>query len=438
MRVGLLTQWFDPEPGPAALPGVLARGLVDRGHEVRVLTGFPNYPSGVLADGYRLRRRLDERVDGVDITRVALYPSHDASPVRRLTNYASFGASSLVSGIGVLAGLDALWVNYSPVTVAPTMWAARYALGVPLVCHVGDLWPDTLAVSGFDLIGRTAGSAAPVAAGARAADAGLHAWCRAMYAASGAVSYISPGVGDVLRSRGVPDRKLAYAPMWADETTFRPPGPQTETAGLAWRRSLGVPDDAVLLLYAGALGAAQGLDTLVRAAARVDDPRLRVVVAGSGTHEDELRSLSRSLGRSSRGAGRAPAEFVGRVPTSLMPTLLAGADAGYVGLSPGPGAEVTMPSKTQATMAASRALVVCADGDVRDVVADSGAGWSAPAADVDGLSGILRALCDGGRAPLRSRGRAARRYYEETFSVTRAVDRAESLLTAVRRTREER
>ena len=67
MRVGLLTQFYDPEPGPAALPGVLARGLVARGHEVQVLTGFPHYPAGVIALGYRLQRVLDEVLDGVNV-----------------------------------------------------------------------------------------------------------------------------------------------------------------------------------------------------------------------------------------------------------------------------------------------------------------------------------------------------------------------------------
>jgi colanic acid biosynthesis glycosyl transferase WcaI len=139
MRVGLLTQFYDPEPGPAALPGVLARGLVARGHEVQVLTGFPNYPEGVIAPGYRMQRVLDEVLDGVNVRRVALYANHDASAMRRITNYASFGASALASGLGVLRGLDALWVNYSPITVAWPMWAARYGLKIPQVAHVLDL-----------------------------------------------------------------------------------------------------------------------------------------------------------------------------------------------------------------------------------------------------------------------------------------------------------
>ena len=104
----MLTQWYDPEPGPAALPGVLARGLVARGHQVNVVTGFPNYPTGKVAEGYTVSRRFDEVRDGVAVRRVALYPSHDTSFARRLLNYGSFGASAAASGMSFLRGADAL------------------------------------------------------------------------------------------------------------------------------------------------------------------------------------------------------------------------------------------------------------------------------------------------------------------------------------------
>lgn len=212
LRIGLLTQWYNPEPGPAALPGVLARGLAERGHEVQVLTGFPNYPSGYIAAGYAVRRRLVEVAGGVTVTRVALYPSHDGSTTRRMLNYGSFGASAMVNGLGSLRGLDALWVNYSPVTVGGAQLLARAALGVPSVVHVLDLWPDTLFAGGFANEGRF-GSLV---------HRGLNAWCGAMYRAASSVAYISPGVGQVLQSRGVAAEKLHYVPMWADEEVFRP------------------------------------------------------------------------------------------------------------------------------------------------------------------------------------------------------------------------
>lgn len=425
----MLTQWYDPEPGPAALPGVLARGLVARGHQVNVVTGFPNYPTGTVADGYTVSRRFDEVLDGVNVRRVALYPSHDTSFARRLANYGSFGVSAAASGMSFVRGADALWVNYSPITVALPMWLARFARGIPLVVHVGDLWPDTISAGGFALEG--GGVGAPMK---KAADAVLHRWCDAMYAAAEVVTYISPGVRQILLDRGVPEHKLEYAPMWAEESTFRPADTATRTAGEAWRRRIGVADDEILLLYAGALGEAQGLETLIHACA--DAPaKLRCIIAGSGTAEPRLRSLAADL-RASRSTGHDVATFIGRVDQSEMPTLMAGADACYVGLSRDPLSAVTMPSKTQATMAAGRALVVAADGDVQYIVRQAGAGFATDSGDVQGLTRILADLCESGRAALESTGMAGRRYYEANFSVERAVDRAEAALaTAERRGR---
>lgn len=467
MRLGLLTQWFDPEPGPAALPGVLARGLERRGHDVRVLTGFPNYPTGRLAPGYRVRPRTQETLDRLHVTRVALYPSHDDSTARRMLNYGSFGLTAAALGGPALAGLDALWVNYSPITVAPAMWRARYLHGVPLVAHIGDLWPDTLWAGGFApdqrLAGRrpratgtgAASESTPGALGRAAGSAtraALNAWCGAMYDSAQVVSYISPGVHEVLRERGVDAAKLEYAPMWADEATFAPADAATAAAGLAWRRGLGIDDDDVLVLYAGALGHAQGLHTLVRAAQQAaqvapaggparlaagrsaqaphgshgssatTSGRLRVVIAGSGVAEAELAQLA--------SAQPGPAEqrtvrLVGRVDQAQMPQLMAAADACYIGLAADPLSRITMPSKTQATMAAGRPIVVAADGDVAQVVTQAGAGWATGSADVPGLTRILLRLCESGADQREARGRAGRVYYERMFSVDRALDRVE-------------
>lgn len=435
MRIGMLTQWYDPEPGPAALPGVLARGLVQRGHTVNVVTGFPNYPTGQVAAGYTVSARQDEMLDGVGVRRVALYPSHDTSFARRLLNYGSFGASAAASGMSFVRGADALWVNYSPVTVALPMWVAQLRHRVPLVVHVGDLWPDTMTAGGFAL---------PGALGT-VTESVLDRWTEAMYASAEVVTYISPGVRDILRERGVPESKLEYAPMWAEESTFAPATTAVRAEGEAWRRDLGVAHDEILLLYAGALGHAQGLETLVEAAvgatretrSRTDlrSRGVRVVVAGSGTAEPELRELAARLENEAStsedatcGVSRPVVSFIGRVDQSRMPVLMAGADACYVGLRRDPLSAVTMPSKTQATMAAGRAIVVAADGDVQQVVRQAGAGYGTDSGDVDGLTRILVQLCESGRAALESAGMAGRRYYEAEFSVRRAVDRAEQAL----------
>lgn len=411
MRVGLLTQFYDPEPGPAALPGVLARGLVARGHEVQVLTGFPNYPSGVIAPGYTMRRALDEVLDGVNVRRVALYANHDASAKRRVTNYASFGASAVASGLGSLRGLDALWVNYSPITVAWPMWAARFGLRIPQVAHVLDLWPDTLLASGFARGGRAY----------RLAESSLNTWCQGMYRASESVAFISPGVGKILQERGVPAEKLHYVPMWADETIFRP-------SDTDLRAELGIPSDAIVLLYAGAMGEAQGLTSLIDACTQITDGRFLCLIAGSGTAEGNLRRRADEV-------GAANVRFLGRLPQKQMTALMATGDFNYVGLRPHGLSRITIPSKTQAGFAAGRALLVAAEGDVAAVIRDSRAGFTADPRDPATIAAAIRSACDLGREGLHDMGVRARQYYERTFSVDRGVTSIESLLEKAAATR---
>ncbi|HEX8509025.1 MAG TPA: glycosyltransferase family 4 protein [Propionibacteriaceae bacterium] len=404
MRIGLLSQWYDPEPGPAALPGVLARRLRARGHDVQILTGLPNYPTGQLASGYTMVPRMDERVDDIDIRRVALYPNHDSSPVRRLANYASFGASAALLGTNVLRNVDAVWVNYSPITVAWPMWLTRLLHRVPCVTHVLDLWPDTLFAGGFARQGKAARAVEPI----------LRAWCRGMYAASDAVAYISPGVGKVLESRGVPRRKLHYVPMWADEEIFRPTRRNL-------RSELGITDDQIVLLYAGALGEAQGLATLIDASGQVRDPRFLCLIAGSGIAEHGLRD------RAER-SGTTNVRFLGRVPQTQMTELLATGDISYISLRTHGLSRITMPSKTQSTLAAGRPLLVAAEGDVAATVLKSGAGFVVRPDDVAGIADAIAQACALGRVGLEAIGLRGREYYRRTFSAEQGAATIERLL----------
>ncbi|MFE9201798.1 glycosyltransferase family 4 protein [Micromonospora sp. NPDC007230] len=406
MRVGLLTQWYDPEPGPAALPGTLARGLARRGHTVQVLTGFPNYPTGRLAPGYRMSRRQDEvDAEGVRIRRVALYPSHDDSPLRRLATYGTFAASALASGTDALRGLDALWVSNSPITVSLPMWFARYAHRIPVVLHVLDLWPDSAQASGFLGAGRR---------GALLAR-GMAGWCAAMYRSAAQVAYISPSVGELLVRRGVPEHKLVHIPMWADENPAAAPGDL--------RAELGLRDDQIVLVYAGTMGEAQGLDALVDAVAMVDDPRLVCLFAGSGGCEERLRRQVAQHGLSN-------VRFLGRLPAERMPALLRTGDAHVVSLRPTGMSAYTMPSKAQAILAAGRALLVAADGDAAAVASASGAGITARPGDPHSIADAVRAVCALGREKLDLLGRDGREFYDREYSLASGVRRVEEALRA--------
>ena len=100
MKILFLSQWFDPEPFFKGINYI--KKLKKKGHEIHVLTGYPNYPDGKLYDGYKIKLWQHEKIDGVPILRTALYPSHSKSSIGRILNYMSFALSSLLIGINIL------------------------------------------------------------------------------------------------------------------------------------------------------------------------------------------------------------------------------------------------------------------------------------------------------------------------------------------------
>lgn len=405
MRVGILTQWYDPEPGGASIPGVLARGLAERGHDVRVLTGFPNYPTGRIYAGFQQKVRSMESSDGVTVTRVPLVPSHDSSALKRSANYGSFSLSASAFGLPQLRHLDALWVYNSPATVALPMWLLRYGARVPIVLHNMDMWPDSVFAAGF----ASGGSSG------RVFQRMLSRWCSSMYSSASTIAYISPSAGPELQRRGVPKSKLSYIPVWINEDVFHP------TTAFDLREELKISNDEVVVLYAGALGRAQGIDALVKAATLLPtDLPLRVVILGSGTEEAKIRSL----------AAAAPARvtFLGSVPQTEMTKYMALGDIHYVSLAPSSLSEFTMPSKIHATLACGKPILLAASGDALRVVSDSNAGFFAKPGDVASIGEQLRLAGATGRANLAKLGDVARLYYRHNFQSDRSIDQVESLL----------
>ena len=112
MRILLLTQWYPPEPG--RLLQELAQTLQARGHEVTILTGFPNYPSGQLYPGYRLRPCQRESLAGVPVIRVPLFMDHSQSSAKRVMNYVSFALSSSILGFWLVPRADVIFVYHPP------------------------------------------------------------------------------------------------------------------------------------------------------------------------------------------------------------------------------------------------------------------------------------------------------------------------------------
>jgi len=345
VRVLLLTQWFDPEPTFKGL--VFARKLVEQGFDVEVVTGFPNYPGGQLYPGYKIKLLQREVIDGVRVVRVPLYPSHGQSGVGRVLNYVSFAACSLLYGLFGAKRPDVIYAYHPPLTVGIAAALIRVLRRVPVVYDIQDMWPDTLKATGMF-------------SNARALRAVAHV-CNWVYRRVDQIVVLSPGFKRLLIQRGVPERKIDVIYNWCAEDMINVP----ETP-----RPVGLAEPGEFcVLFAGNMGKAQALEAVVVAAEllQVRGARARFVFLGGGVEVQHLKTLVASKKLQN-------VTFLPGVPMAQVGAYLNHADALLVHLKKDPLFTITIPSKTQAYMAAGKPLLMAVDGDAADLVRDAGCG----------------------------------------------------------------
>jgi glycosyltransferase involved in cell wall biosynthesis len=412
VKIGIVSQWYRPEP--AYLTTDLAGELTARGHRVRVLTGYPNYPQGRLYPGYRQRWNHISAVDGSTVRRVPLYPSHDASAARRAANYLSFAATSAVAGARFLAGADVVYVYLTPATVFAAPALLRLLHGVPSVLHVQDLWPESV----------TASPMAPRGLAGRLTSRALDAMMRGIYRAADSIAVIAPSMRELVVARGADPARVRTVLNWADEALFRPVG-ATEHA----RSEIGHRNRCTVM-YAGTIGPFQDVETSIRAAAAVQHTgAVDLVLLGSGIHEPATRALADRLG-----AGNV--RFLGRRPAVAMARLYAVADYQLVTLKNLPIFSGTIPSKLPAALCCGSPVVVSVPGDCAALVERDRVGFACPPEDWRALAdGFLRAAATSPAAHERLR-RSALDCYAAQMSKQAGIDQLEDmLLEAARRRR---
>lgn len=406
-RTALITQWYPPEPTP--IPRHITEALIKRGHDVEVLTAMPNYPSGVVHEGYKWWRPVSETGSNHTIRRTPLYASHDGSAVRRMLNYLSWAASTTVFRWRHMRAADAVLVFSSPATAAiPALWARAF-FRTPYVIFVQDLWPDSVTAAQFVPEGRVL----------KVLEKALGWFTDLTYRWASAIAVLSPGMIATLVERGVDQHKLRLIYNWADEA--QDPGlPRCEA-----RKRLGLPSEGLILCFAGNHGTVQGLDTIVRAAARLRDlPEVQFAFFGDGVDRLRLQGLADELGCSN-------VHFMGPRPSSEMPSVMNACDAQLVSLTDHPLFQITMPSKVQGILAAGSPIIAVAAGDVAEVINQSGAGWAVTPGDDEALAGVVRAACDLGVEALSSLGARGANYYQQTMSEKIGGDSLDEMLRCV-------
>lgn len=395
IRVLLLTQWFDPEPTFKGL--VFARELVRQGFEVEVLTGFPNYPGGKLYPGYRIKRLQREVIDGVQITRVPLYPNHDQSAIKRVLNYASFAASSLIYGLFMAKRADVIYAYHPPLTVGVTASLLRLLRRIPVVYDIQDMWPDTLRATGMLNNARALNVVAAV--------------CRWVYRRVDHIVVLSPGFKRLLTARGVPERKLEVIYNWADEAALAAP----QGGAL---KALAADGRAFYILFAGNMGKAQALDAVLDAACLLQErgSLVRWVMLGGGVDVPRLKQRAADMRLENM-------VFLPPVPMTEVGAYLNVANALLVHLRKDPLFEITIPSKTQAYMAVGKPVLMAVDGDAADLVRQSRCGVVAESENPQALADAAERMASLNAEELAAMGQRARAYYQQYLALQVGVKR---------------
>lgn len=403
MRVLILSQYYDPEPVPKA--GELARELQDRGHDVEVITGFPNYPSGDLYEGYRLALMQRTTIDGIPVRRTFEYPYHGTSAVKRLINYWSFVFSAPLASL-FMRRADVMYVWHPPLTVGVAAWLISRLRGIPFVYDVQDIWPESAILSGMLRPGLLVRLMSRLE--------------RFVYRRAAHVLVVTPGARENLIGKGVPPEKVSAMHHWIDESIFDGNGAadrDTVRAAQGW-------SERFVALFAGNLGMVQGLDTVVRAAALLTpSDRIRIVLMGDGADKARLQTLARELG-----IGDDRLQFLERQPMSAVPPFMEAADVLLVHLRRSELSRWVIPTKTLAYLAAGKPVLMAMEGAAADLVREAGAGVIVPSDDPQQLVNALRSLAAMPASERDAYGHAGKTFLQKTMTRQIVVPQYEEVL----------
>jgi glycosyltransferase involved in cell wall biosynthesis len=405
LKILILTQWYPPEP--ALLLQELAQTLLARGHDVTVLTGFPNYPSGMLYPGYHIRLHQHEVLAGVPVERVPLYPEHSRSTVGRVFNYVSFALSSAVLGPFLVKRPDVIFVYHPPLTIGLSAILLGGLWRVPFVYQIQDMWPETLRATG-------------VLRNKRLLD-WVSSFAQFVYSRASRILVISPGFRRNLLSKGVSAEKVDVVSNWVE----------FEDGSLAQFDS-GLATDLGLLgrfniMFAGNMGEAQGLETVVEAAGLLQDlPEIQFVLVGDGV------ALSR-LKLAVQDRNLPNVRFLGRYPQQMMPSLYSLTDVLLVHLKKEPLFEITIPHKVLTYLGAGRPILAAVAGDAASLVIEAGAGLVCPPENPQALCEAVRRLYLMPLEERRTLGKHGLQAAHTRFSRNELVGQIEAVLQAAAR-----
>ncbi len=375
MKILVICQYYYPEPFRIS---DICEEFVKEGHEVTVVTGTPNYPMGKIYAGYENGSRTYEVVNGVNVHRLKTIP-RGTGLFQRVENYFSYPVVADKFVKTLPGDFDVVFVNQlSPVMMAKPALKYKKMHGTKVVLYCLDLWPESLLIGGVK-------RNSPI------------------YRIFGLISKkIYQGVDEILitsksfaryfrKEFRISPEKICYLPQYAEDQFLSIQSKKQE--------------DIFCVVFAGNIGAAQSLGTVIGAAWKMKNEKVHFHIVGDGVELDSIKKQADGLDN---------VFFHGRKPVEDMPHYYNMADAMLVTLVKDEAMSLVVPGKVPTYMAAGKAIVGAIDGETSLLLSDAQGGYCGEAENSEELVANILSLMNSGKAS--EVGRLNRMYYEKNFS----------------------
>ena len=394
MNILIVSQYFWPENFKI---NDVALGLVDKGHNVSVLTGLPNYPKGKFYKGYSFPRDKKENHEGVTIYRSPVIPRGNGSSIRLFLNYLSLALLASLRVLFIKDKFDKILVyEASPVTIGIPAIIAKYRFNAPIYFWVQDLWPESITAAGgvknkyvINLVDNLT---------------------RFIYWQSKKILVQSRAFIPYILNQKVNKDKIIYLPN-STEKFYKKVDPNNKYKKV-------MPKDGPILMFAGNIGEAQGFNTIIKSASYLNDSGVKVnwVILGDGRQRELIEEKITNLGL------QKIFFFLGSYPSKEMPYFFIHADAMLVTLKKNLIFSMTIPNKIQSYMACSKPIIANLDGEGGRVVLEAECGLVSPSEDFMSFSKSIITFLKLSSDKKEVMGKNARLYFETEFEREKQLD----------------
>lgn len=394
MKILIVSQYFWPEDFRI---NDIAKGLKEAGHEVEILTGIPNYPSGKVVKGFFLGNKNFSELEGMRIYRTAMITRGNGN-IRLALNYLTFMLVGTLRTIPLLfKEYDKIFVfQVSPITSAiPALFIAKFKK-ISSYIYVQDLWPETF----YSIVDISNTKVRAI----------MQKVCNKIYNSFSNILIASEGYRKILKNNGIIDRKIKYFPQWAEDF---------------YSNELVVKDidREFTVTFAGNIGKAQSVHTIVKAAGiiRKKDLPIKFNIIGDGSEFNNVKLLIKELNVDN-------IKLLGRKSATEMPKYFSISDALLVTLNNDEILKVTLPAKIQSYMAAGRPIIGAISGEGNKLIVESKSGLAGEAEDYVALAENIIRVYKMNEKERSKLGRNGKEYFKKNFTREKLLRELESII----------